>query len=153
MRSNSAGNQRATWYTAPPTDWPSAAHTVRHCAGEHRSAITSNWPTTYSNSWASPSARSDTATPPPAQALPRARPHGSRGNSGGPPGSPASLRLVWRFLVDIPHELRQAAVPQQLPDRHVLAGVIPVVIDHALHQGPEGEAVLLAVDGDRVLRP
>jgi hypothetical protein len=43
--------------------------------------------------------------------------------------------LVWQVRglgIQIADKLRQIALPEQLPNRHVLTGMIPIVVDDAL---------------------
>src|SRR5690606_37303456 len=69
----------------------------------------------------------------------------ARGRSG-PSGTKAlRLRLVRRLVVDVAHELGQAGVPEELAVGHVLARVLPVVVDDALQQVPDEAAARLAV--------
>src|SRR5437899_3324012 len=67
-------------------------------------------------------------------------------------GRVASLRAVGGFGVNIAHEIGQPSVTQLLPDGHVLAGVVPVMVDHTLEQVAEVGADRLAVDDDRLLQ-
>src|SRR5215470_7089035 len=42
-------------------------------------------------------------------------------------------------------------MPELLPNRHVLANMIPVMIDHALHQRSKGKIPFLPVDDEVIL--
>jgi len=48
------------------------------------------------------------------------------------------MRLVWSFGIDITYKFGQIGVSQHLPDCHVLAVVIPVVVDEALQERTGG---------------
>ena len=59
---------------------------------------------------------------------------------------------MWRvgsFLVYVADEIGQIAVAQHLADGHVLAGVIPVVVEHALHQGTGRDREFAACPGKK----
>jgi hypothetical protein len=56
--------------------------------------------------------------------------------------------MIGRFAIDIADKLRQAVVSQLLPDRHVLADVIPVMVNHALEEITVDASRLLAVMED-----
>jgi hypothetical protein len=53
---------------------------------------------------------------------------------GTTPVSNRLLRLIRRLFVKRTNKLRQPTMPKQLANCHDLAGVVPVVVDHPLHQ-------------------
>jgi hypothetical protein len=52
---------------------------------------------------------------------------------------------IRRFVVDITHEVREIRLSQLLPDRRVLAGVIPVVVRVSQQERSEGVVCRLTV--------
>src|SRR5215813_1662118 len=67
--------------------------------------------------------------------------------AAAPPLSPASLlEAIGCLVVDIADKLWQIGVPQLLPDRQILARMIPVMIDHPLQQVAKGEVEGLSID-------
>ena len=48
------------------------------------------------------------------------------------------MRQVGRLIIDIADKIRQIAVSEHPSDRHTLAGMIPVVVDDALHEIASG---------------
>src|SRR6266545_4028686 len=61
-------------------------------------------------------------------------PQGEKEHTKSPPAEPTSIRPIWRFVIKIADEINQICMPKHLAYRHVLARVIPVMIDHALHK-------------------
>ena len=57
-----------------------------------------------------------------------------------------------RLGIDIADKLGQVGVPEHLADRQVLAGVIPVVVDHALQQRAEDVFARPAVSDDMLVQ-
>lgn len=60
--------------------------------------------------------------------------------------------MVWRFTVNVAHEFWQSGVSQHLPDGQVLAGVIPIMIDHSLEHRSEAGGAGLAVPDHVILQ-
>src|ERR1051326_7731235 len=49
------------------------------------------------------------------------------------------FRMIRRFVIDIADKLRQVCMPDHLPNRHIFASVIPVVVNDSLEQVARGE--------------
>jgi hypothetical protein len=56
------------------------------------------------------------------------------------------FRTVRGLVIDIADELWQVGVSEQLPNRYILAGVIPVVVDDTLEQVASGVVCLLVIE-------
>ncbi len=54
--------------------------------------------------------------------------------------------MVRRLVIDIPDELWQVSVSEHLPNRRILAGMIPVVVNDTLEQIASGVVCLLVIE-------
>jgi hypothetical protein len=50
------------------------------------------------------------------------------------PAQPTSIRPIRRFTIQIADKINQLGMPKHLAYRHVFARVIPIMVDHALHE-------------------